>query len=324
MWRKGDDDGEGEEKNTVFKGPKGRVSCLMAPLSQRFAERMTRRDVLLGAAWATAAALLHSVVPIAVRMLSDRLPIIEIVFFRNALGLLAFLAFFFWRGFGGLQTRRIGLHLQRNLANFIGMWLWFAALAAMPLAKAVALHFTEPLMAALLAVLILGEKPGPARLLGLLAGFAGILIILRPGIEPLGWPGLMVLGSAFLYAGVAMYSRVLGQTEAASTTTFYYLAMLAAFSLIPSLWVWVWPGWQDLPGLVLVAAVGTAAPYCMIRAYRHAEATLVGPFGFLRLPFTAFLALILIGEGTEIWTWFGAAIIFGSAWFVTRKAAGRA
>lgn len=284
---------------------------------------MTPRDAFIGMSWALAAFLCYSLVPIGVRMLSSNLPPIEILFFRNIIGLAAFLAFFAWRGFDKLKTGRFGLHLQRNIVNFVGMWLWFAALAVMPLAKAVTLHFTEPIMAAVLAVLILKERPGYRRLVAIFGGFIGILIVLRPGAIPIDWPVAAVLGSALLYGCVSIYTRVLGRTEAASTTTFYYQAMLVAFSLPPALWLWVTPGWDDLPGILLVGVFGSAAPYFIIRALRHAEATLVSPLGFLRLPFTAGFAYLLFSEPTEIWTWIGAAVIFSGAYFMTRGEARR-
>lgn len=284
---------------------------------------MTPRDAIIGVAWALAAFLCYALVPIGVRMSGSHIPPIEIVFFRNVIGFAVFIAFFAWRGFGSLRTEKFGLHLQRNIANFVGMWLWFAALAAMPLAKAVTLHFTEPMMAAVLAVLVLKEKPGYRRLVAIAGGFIGILIVLRPGAIPIDWPVFAVLGSALFYACVSTYTRFLGRTEAASTTTFYYQAMLTAFSLPPALWVWVTPGWDDLPGILLVGVFGTAAPYFIIRALRHAESTLVSPLGFLRLPFTAGFAWLLFSEPTEVWTWIGAAVIFSAAYFMTRGEARR-
>ncbi len=279
----------------------------------------TSRVALVAVAWAVVAALFYSLVPVGVRLLArDDMPPIEIVFFRNFIGFVLFLAIFSWRGFGSLRTERFGLHLQRNVANFVGMWFWFTALTMMPLSKAIALHFTEPMMAAILAVLVLGERPGLRRIVALIAGFAGVLMVLRPGVIPMGLASAMVLASAFLYACVSIYSRVLGRTDAASTTTFYYQAMLTVFSLIPAVWVWVWPGWGDLLGLFLVGVFGTAAPYCLIRSLRMAEATLILPVGFLRLPFTAGMAFVLFSEPTEIWTWIGAAVIFSGTYFMTR------
>ena len=197
---------------------------------------------LRGAMWAVAAAVFHSLVPVAVRMLSGSLPAIEIVFLRTLIGLMALMVFFCWRGLGNLRTERIGLHVQRNTLNFFGMWLWFAAIALMPLGQAIALHFTVPLMAVLLAVLILGERPGARRWTGTFVGFCGVLVILRPGVVEIGWPAMMVLGSALSYAGVGIYTRVLGRTEDPAVTTFYYQLMLTIMAIVPALMVWVAPG----------------------------------------------------------------------------------
>jgi drug/metabolite transporter (DMT)-like permease len=276
------------------------------------------RDAFIGVSWALAAFLCYSMVPVGVRMAGSHLPPIEILFFRNVIGFVVFFAFFVWRGFGSLKTDHFGLHLQRNVANFVGMWLWFAALAVMPLAKAVTLHFTEPVMAAILAVLILKERPGYRRFVAMGGGLVGVLIVLRPGSIAIGWPVLAVLGSALLYGCVSIYTRFLGRTEAASTTTFYYQAMLTAFSLPPAIWLWVTPGLDDVPGILMVGIFGSAAPYFIIRALRHAETTLISPLGFLRLPFTAGFAWLLFSEPTEIWTWIGAAVIFSTAYFMTR------
>ncbi len=281
---------------------------------------MTSRDVTLGVLWSVLAAIIHAFVPIGVRMLSDRIPPVEIVFFRNAIGLLFFLMLFSWRGLGFLKTANIGLHVQRNLANFGGMWLWFAALGLMPLSKAIALHFTVPIWATIMAIVVLTERPGPRRLIATAIGFCGVLVILRPGAIPIGPAALMVLGSAFLYAGVGIYSRVLGRTDDPKTTTFYYQLMLTGFALGPALWVWVAPAWSDLPALLLVAAAGTLAPYCQIRAFKHAEASIVTPIDFLRLPVAASLAWLLFGETTEAWTWAGAAVIFASTYAMMRTA----
>ncbi|MEE8515288.1 MAG: DMT family transporter [Alphaproteobacteria bacterium] len=275
-------------------------------------------NVMHGVLWALLAGMLYSLVPVGVRLVSDRLPAIEIVFLRNFFGFLLFLAIYAWRGGYSLRTRRFGFHLQRNIFNFIGMWLWFAALAMMPLGKAVALHFTEPLWVAVLAILFLGERPGKYRWGAIAVGFCGALIILRPGAIPIGLAALMVLGSAFCYATVVIYSRSLARTDSPATTTFYYQGMLMVFAFFPMLWVWVMPGWQDVPGLLLLTTVGTAAPYCIIRAFKYAEASVISPLSFMRLPVTAIFAYLIFSEATGPWVWVGAVVIFTAAYMMTR------
>ncbi|MBI77332.1 MAG: hypothetical protein CMM53_06070 [Rhodospirillaceae bacterium] len=292
-------------------------------------------QVLIGAVWGIAAATAHSFVPIAVRLL-DHIPAIELVFFRNSIGLLIIFTIISWRGFQFWKTNRLGFHIQRNLANFIGMWLWFAGLAFLPIAKAVALHFTVPLMVVVLAVIFLRERPGIVRLICTLIGFAGVLVILRPGALPMSPAAFLVLGSALSYAGVAIYTRSLGKTDHPTTTTFYYQFTLTVFASIsmfvgwllgtlnpglglPATWfTWVTPSVTDIPALLLLAISGTVAPYCLVRAFVHTEATIVEPIEYLRLPITAAIAYLIFDQSTDLWVWIGAAIIAGSTYVMTQ------
>jgi drug/metabolite transporter (DMT)-like permease len=281
---------------------------------------MTSRDVMLGVGWGLGAALCHSFVPIGVRMLSDHIPTVELVFFRNLIGLVFLVCILSWRGFGSLRTSRIKAHFVRNTLNFAGMWLWFTGLSLLPLSTAVALHFTLPLMVVILAMLFLGERPSATRIVCTIIGFGGVLVILRPGTVSIGGAAFLVLASALCYAGVGIFTRVLGRTEAPATTTFYYQAMVAGFALIPTMFVWVTPSLEDIPAMLLLAAAGTAAPYCLVRGLVHAEVTIVEPLEYLRLPFTATLAWLIFNEATDPWTWLGAVIIALSTWYMTRHA----
>jgi drug/metabolite transporter (DMT)-like permease len=296
---------------------------------------MTSRDVMLGTMWGLMAAFCHSFVPIAVRLL-DHIPPIELVFFRNIIGLVLFLLIVSWHGFGFVLTQRFGFHFQRCFLNFAGMWLWFAGLALLPIAKAVALHFTIPLMVVPLAIILLRERPGWGRLICTLIGFGGVLIILRPGAVPIDMSVFLVLGSALSYAGVSIYTRVLGGTESPETMTFYYHALLSIFAplsmaagwmvatYIPAAGLslesfqWITPGWQDTPALLLLAVAGGLAPYCLVRALVHAEATIVQPVEYLRLPITAFFAYLVFDQTTDMWVWTGAAVIVGSTYYMAR------
>jgi drug/metabolite transporter (DMT)-like permease len=279
---------------------------------------MTSHDVMVGVMWGLGAAICHSMVPIAVRMLSSTIPPVELVFFRNLIGLCFLLLVLSWRGFGFLRTNRIGAHFVRNALNFTGQWLWFAGLTMLTLSTAVALHFTLPLMAAVLAVIFLRERPGPMRIVCTCLGFAGVLVILRPGAVPISGAAFLVLGSALCYAGVGIFTRILGRTDSPATTTFYYQLMVMLFALGPTLYQWVTPAWSDVPALLLLAAAGTAAPYCLVRGLVHAEVSIVEPIEYLRLPFTAMMAWLIFSETTDYWTWVGAAIIAASTWYMAQ------
>jgi drug/metabolite transporter (DMT)-like permease len=146
-------------------------------------------------------------------------------------------------------------------------------------------------------------------------------VILRPGAVPFGWASAMVLASASLYAMTTIYTRVIGRTDDAGVTTFYYQFFLMLFSAGPALWGWVMPSWHDLPAILMLGTVGTIAPYCIIRALKCAEATVTAPFDFLRMPFTTFMGFLFFGESTGIWVWIGGAIIFSATYFMTWREA---
>jgi drug/metabolite transporter (DMT)-like permease len=278
-------------------------------------------NVVRGSMWAFVAAAFFTGMPISVRYLSASMSTFEIVFFRSLLGMAIMAPFFAWRGWGGLRTHVPWLHFRRSAVNFVGMVLWFYALSVMQLADATAIHFTMPLFIVLLATIFLGEKIGPRRLVALGTGVLGILVILRPGAVEIGLPTVGVLISAALYGGAVIYTKILTRTEPVSAITFYAHLVTVLLALIPTLVFWQSPGWGDAPALALLAACGTIAPYCLGRSLKAMDAGLVASFDFLRLPFAALAGLLLFAETSSPWTWVGAAIIFGSASYITHREA---
>jgi drug/metabolite transporter (DMT)-like permease len=279
-----------------------------------------------GTLWMVAAAALFTGMPIAVRMLSDHMEAPEIIFFRSALGILFMAPYFVWTGLRQLRTNVLKLHIQRSSINFVGMVLWFYAIALMPLGQAVSLHFTMPLFIALIAVIFLGERVGVGRWLATAVGFAGVLVVLRPGFQAVGTPALAVLASAALYAIAVTTIKVLTRTESAAVITFYSHLIMMILATVPTIVWWGAPTLADVPYLLLLAVCGTVAPFAVTRALRVMDASVAGPLDFLRLPFTAIAAYFLFAEIPDRWTVSGALVIIGSAIFLARResAAGRA
>ncbi len=278
-------------------------------------------SVVRGALWAGLAAAIFTGMPVSVRYLSDTMHAVEIVFFRSLLGLALMAGYFAWRGWAKLRTSVPRRHIYRSTFNFIGMVLWFHALGVMPLAEATAIHFTMPLFIVLLAALFLGEKIGPRRLAATLVGFLGVLVVLRPGAAEIGLPAIGVLVSAALYGGAMIFIKVLTRTDSAAVITFYSHLIMLVLAALPTAFLWRSPGWEDLPALVVLAACGTAAPFCVTRALHLMDASLTAPFDFLRLPFTALAGYLLFAEMPGEWTWPGALIIFGATSYIARREA---
>lgn len=255
----------------------------------------------------------------AVRALSDTMTAHQIVFWRMAVSMAMLMPFYAWKGFHHLQSRRISMHAQRAVLNFIGMLLWFYAIGVVPLGKAVAIHFTLPLFVLLLAALVLGEKVGPRRIGATIVGFCGMLVILRPGLADVGLPETMILGSAALYGATVIYLKKMVATETPLALTFYTNGFIFLFSIPAAVYYWVQPTLSDIAPILVIGILGTAAPFLFTTALRSADASVIASIDFLRLPFTAGLAYALFGEVPEIWVWIGGAIIFFSTYYITMR-----
>ncbi len=277
-----------------------------------------------GTLWMVLAAALFTGMPIAVRMLSDHMGPAEIIFFRSVLGMAFMAPYFMWTGKRPLRTNVVKLHVQRSAINFVGMVLWFYALALIPLGQAVALHFTMPLFIVILAALFLGEHVGPGRWAATAAGFAGVVIVLRPGAVEIGLPALAVLGSAALYGVAVTTIKVLTRTESAAVITFYSHLIMVVLASVPTVVWWGAPRLDDVPYLLLLAVCGTLAPFAVTRALRVMDASVAAPLDFLRLPFTGLAGFVLFAEIPDRWTVVGALVIIGAISFLARREASAA
>lgn len=278
-----------------------------------------RPAVLKGIALGVVSMALFAVLHSAVRELSDTMSAFQIVFWRMSLSVVMLMPWFAWKGFDRLRTRKFGLHVQRAAVNFGGMALWFGAIAVVPLAKAVAVHFTLPLFVLVMAAAFLHERVGPRRVAATAVGFAGMLIVLRPGSAEIGWPEAMILLSAALYAATVIYLKKMVATETPLAITFYTNVLICVFCMPPAAWFWVAPELEDVLPIAVVGVIGTLAPLLYTIGLRSADASIIAALDFLRLPFTAAIAFALFGEIPEVWVWIGAAVIVVSTSCITAR-----
>ena len=280
--------------------------------------RVRTSAIVRGSLWAVISMVSFALVPVAVRQLSGAMPASEMVFFRCLIGFAIMLSWYGIRRTGSLRAARIGPHLARSVLQFVGMVLFFHAIGQMALDKAVAIHFTLPLFVVIFAALFLGEKVGWNRWLATLVGFAGVLVILRPGMVEVGLPAIGVIVSAALYGAGMIYMKIILRADSPTLFNLYSNLLLGAMALPVALFDWHTPGMDDLPWLLLLGICGATAPYCFAVAMRLLDASIVAPFDYLRLPFTAVMAFLFFGEVPEIWTWIGAAILIASTWRLMR------
>lgn len=267
-------------------------------------------DALGAAAWmgGTIAAFLAQMV--AVRALADDLDIFEILFIRNIISLVILMPTALARGPSVLVTRRLGTHVLRNAANFVGQASWVYAITVLPLAVVTALEFTTPIWVAVLAAVFLGETLTRNRLVAIGLGFLGVMVILRPGLAAVDPAALIIVAAAVFFAASNVIVKALTRTEGAFTIVLYMQIVQLPLSGTAAMFNWTAPGWEHAPWLATIGAAGVLAHYSMTRALALADATVVGPIDFLRLPITAGVAYLLYREEPSVFVLIGALLIF--------------
>jgi drug/metabolite transporter (DMT)-like permease len=190
-----------------------------------------------------------------------------------------------------------------------------------PFAEAVALSFTTPLFATIGAALILGERVRARRWTATLVGFAGVLVIVRPGSVALDWGAGLAILSMALSAGVTLIVKNLTRTERPDVIATYMVLIMTPMSLAPALFVWSWPAAHIWPWLVAMGAMGSCGHMCFLRSFALAEASAVMPYDYTRMVFAAVIGYVFFAEVPDDWTWVGAAIIAGAAIYIAHREA---
>jgi drug/metabolite transporter (DMT)-like permease len=253
-------------------------------------------DLPRGALLMVTSAMLFALMGVAVKLAAQTLPNAMVVFFRNGVGLLALLPWLWKLGWGGLGTRHLREHVIRSLAGLASMYCFFYALAHLRLADAILLNYSIPLFMPFVESAWLGEPIPPRLWRVILLGFAGIVLILKPGLglfQPVALIGVL----SALFASVAQVGiRRLTHTEPVPRIVFYFGAISTVISAVPLATQWRTPPpamWGLLAGLGVVA---TAGQLTLTRAYSHAPATRVGPFIYTAVVFAALLDWLVWGQ----------------------------
>ena len=269
---------------------------------------------LRAALWMLGAIASFSAMAVAGREIAVELNTFELMMYRSVVGFLVISVVIALRGgFSQVRTRRAGLHLARNISHFTGQNFWFYAVAAIPLGQLVALEFTNPIWVAVLAPLFLGERMTRWRALSALIGFVGVLIVARPGTVELGPGHLAGLLAAVGFAGSTLTTKKLSTTEGALCILFWMTVSQAVMGLaIAAPLGLTIPSMAMVPWLALVGLCGLSAHYCLTTALSHADASVVAPMEFLRLPVLSLLGMSLYHEPLEAAVFLGGAIILSA------------
>jgi len=224
---------------------------------------------------------------------------------------------------GALVSRRPWLQAVRSLVAVVEGAAFVLAFRYLPLADTHAVAATAPLMVIALGVIFLGERIDKARWIAVAAGFAGVLLIVRPGFRDLDWPVLLPLSGALLWAGYQILTRLASRYDSPNTSLVWAALMaVIATSFVGPLY-WQWPTATVWALMIVISLMGAVAHYALIKALDYAEAGAVQPYAYTLLVWVTILGFVLFGDVPDGWTILGAAIVVASglySWHHDRRA----
>lgn len=272
------------------------------------------RRLLLGIGFMCLTGLLFPVMNAFAKILGADYSSLQVSWAR-AFGHIVFMlaAFLPRHGLGMLRTRRPGTQLLRSAMLFASNLCFFYAITFIPIAKAAAISLTAPLIVALLAWPMLGERTTPARVLALAVGFAGVLVVIRPGTVVFHWASLFVLASASCYGVYQILTRRIAAIDSPATSAIYSSVVGAFAMLLVMPFVWITPASVfDLALFCGMGALGALGHYCVARAMAYAPANMVSPFQYVQLLGAVAVGWAVFGDLPDGFTWLGAAVIVAS------------
>jgi len=270
---------------------------------------------LRGVLWMAGAVLSFCAMAIAARALLGHMGVFEILSFRTGVALVIVLAVALPAGAAKLRTHHFGIHLWRNLFHLGGQASWVIALGALPLATVFAIEFTSPIFTAVLALFMLKERMNGGRVVMLVLGFAGVLVILRPGFAIVQPAALVMLFGSFCFAVQMIGTKRLSGVDSPLAVLFWMSVLQTPLCLAAALPGWTAPSMADLPWIVAIGCGSFTAHYCLTSSMRHADATVVVPVDFFRLPLIAVVGAVFYAEPFDPAVILGAALIFAGVYY---------
>jgi len=280
-----------------------------------------RAEATRGILLMAAATVFFTLMDVSAKVLSANLPALEIAWARYAGNFLLVAAVALpRRGLAVFATRRPGLQVVRALMLVASTVLFFFAVRYIPLADAVAIGFVAPLFVTALSVPLLGERVGLRRWAAVLVGFAGALVIVRPGLGAVHWAAGLLLAMAVSYALYQVMTRMLAATDDATVTIFYTGFVGAAVLSLVVPFVWVAPtGWLDTALLAAIGVLGGVGHWLLVLAYRYATASVLAPLHYLTLLWSIVGGYLVWGDFPDGWTLAGAAVLVATGIYVFHR-----
>ncbi len=275
--------------------------------------------LLVAVLWMVGTLLSFTLMAIAVRELAGAIHAFEIQFFRSVGALIILAPFALAKGRASLKTQQPALQVFRNIVHFAAQLGWITGVILLPLSEVFAIEFTTPVWATLIAAVVLSERLNRGRIAAVVLGFLGILVILRPGVAAIEPGTLAVLGAAVGFAITLVSTKALTRTDSAMTILLYMSLLQFPLGAVLAATAWTTPNLLQLFWLLVIGAVGLSAHYCTARALALADATVVVPMDFMRLPLIVLVGFVLYAESADPLVLLGALMIFAGNYYSIRR-----
>lgn len=222
---------------------------------------------------------------------------------------------------GSLKSNHVGLQMLRVVLALIAMGFGFTAVIHMPLADVTAIGFAKSFFVTICAIIFLKETIGIRRWSAVAIGFAGVLIVLRPGLEGFTIYGVYALIGAAGAGSVMVLIRILTRTESPTTILTYQAFGVGLAVAIPGIWFWQWPTPLEWALLIAMGVISYVAQMLNIIAYKYGEASVMASLDYVRLIYSVLFGYLLFDALPDVWTWLGAMVIIGASIYTIHREA---
>ena len=254
-----------------------------------------------------------------IKHVGQTIPVIEILFIRQIL-VMAIISPVIVKNIGTVfATGVIGLHALRSFLSVVAMITGFTAVVHLPLAEVTAISFVRTLFTTILAIFILKEVVGVRRWSSVIAGFIGVLVIVRPEPENINAYALLAVASAFFVSGITIVMRKLSQIDNPSTIIVYQSIFVALAMAGPAIYLWVTPSLDEMFIIVVIGGLMSVMQWVFIQAFKAGEAAAIAPMEYSRLLYAFFIGIIFFAEVPTPWTLGGAGIIVASTLYTLHR-----
>ena len=265
--------------------------------------------------------VLFSIMNIFIRKAAENLPVLEVVFFRNLLAFILMIPILKSTGLAAIKMNNTKLFFLRGFFGAIGMVAGFTSLTLIPLAQATAISFSKPIFITIGATIFLGEIIKARRIVAIIIGIIGMLIIVQPGVNSFSFGIILAIFGALAHSLNALIVKKLTLTDTPQAIVTWMVIILIPITFIPAIPVWEWPSFETWLYLWGIAIVGTLAHFLWTKSYAMADITSLEPIAFIKLPIMALIGWMIFSEIPGTWTWVGGLIIFMSTIYISNREA---